>query len=47
VLRFCRVPTVSIRSPPTITPLSLIAAGRKLPRLVMAPLLYKKLTSGA
>src|SRR5262245_64509694 len=40
LLRFCTVPPVSIEGPPTITPLSLIAAGRKLPRLVMVPLLY-------
>jgi hypothetical protein len=41
VLRFCTVPSASIKGPPTITPLSLIAAGRKLPSLVMVPLLYK------
>src|SRR6516225_395944 len=39
VLRFCIVPPLSMYGPPTITPLSLIAAGVKLPRLVMVPLL--------
>src|SRR6516162_9298921 len=39
VLRFCTVPPLSMYGPPTITPLSLIAAGLKLPRSVMVPLL--------
>jgi hypothetical protein len=29
LFRFCTVPPLSIEDPPTITPLSLIAAGRK------------------
>src|SRR5215469_236242 len=41
VFRSCTVPPLSIEGPPTITPLSLIDAARKLPRLVRVPLAYK------
>src|SRR6516164_3635149 len=41
VLRFCTVPPLSMYGPPTITPLSLIAAGMKLPRSVILPLLKR------
>src|SRR6516162_3084867 len=41
VLRFCTVPPLSRYGPPTITPLSLIAAGMKLPRSVILPLLKR------
>src|SRR5215469_14510964 len=41
VLRFCMVPPLSMNGPPTITPLSLTAAGEKLPpRLVTVPSLH-------
>src|SRR5713101_119307 len=40
LLRSCTVPPLSIKCPPTITALSLIAVGKKVLRLVIVPLLY-------
>src|SRR5215469_16585759 len=46
VLRFCKVPLLQTNGPPTITPLSLTAAGEKLgPRSVIVPLLHKNPSS--
>src|SRR5215831_14101566 len=46
LLRFCNVPLLSTNCPPTITPLSLTAAGEKLlPRSVIVPLLHKNPSS--
>src|SRR5215472_98974 len=46
VLRFCNVPLLLTNGPPTITPLSLTAAGEKLgPRSVIVPLLHKNPSS--
>src|SRR5215470_13433107 len=46
LLRFCSVPLLSTNCPPTITPLSLTAAGEKLlPRSVIVPLLHKNPSS--
>src|SRR5215472_17526643 len=46
VLRFCNVPLLLTNCPPTITPLSLTAAGKKLgPRSVIVPLLHKNPSS--
>src|SRR5215472_3147152 len=46
VLRFCNVPLLLTNAPPTITPLSLTAAGEKLgPRSVIVPLLHKNPSS--
>src|SRR5215468_3067693 len=46
LLRFCNVPLLSTNCPPTITRLSLTAAGEKLwPRSVIVPLLHKNPSS--